>query len=89
MRCVKLFTLPSCPLCYQAKQLAKTLLNKHGVSVETYDMSTPEGLADGLFYEVMSTPLFLVVEDLDESDQVIASWPGRVPSAQEVLEALS
>lgn len=88
MRCVKLFTLPACPKCPLAKHLAERLASEPGVTVEVHDMSTATGLAEGSSYGVMGTPTFLVVEDPDGADEVIARWPGTVPPAAEIAAAL-
>ena len=80
---LKLFTQPSCPNCPNAKQLCEKLENK-GINVEYHDIKTEEGLAEALFFNVMSTPSIIVVKDGDE----IKSWRGTTPSIQEVLEWL-
>lgn len=88
MRCVKLFTLPTCPKCPAAKHLAEKLAEQHGIGVDTYDMSTAAGLAEGSSYGVMGTPTFLVIEDPEGDDGIVAEWPGTLPSAADVVAAL-
>jgi len=88
MRCVKLFTLPTCPKCPAAKYLAEKLSEEEGVQVLVYDMSIADGLAEGSSYGVMGTPAFLVVEDPEGEDTIVKDWPGILPSAADILAAL-
>ena len=81
-RKLKVFVRPGCPKCPAAKRLAEDLKNK--VDVTIYDTETREGLAEASYYQVMSTPTFVAV---DERDEEFKFWPD-IPKKEEILREL-
>lgn len=81
MKTLKIFTQPVCPACPPAKELGKKLENK--IQVKYFDTLTPDGLAEAQFYNVMSTPTLVLVEDKKE----IKQWIGT-PEQEEVEKLL-
>lgn len=75
---IKVFTLKSCPNCPKAKEVARRVAERLGVSLVEVDLGTPEGMVEGLIHQIMSTPSIVV------GDRVVAR--GRVISEEE-LEA--
>ncbi|MFH2011698.1 MAG: thioredoxin family protein [Pseudomonadota bacterium] len=62
---IKIFISPDCPKCTSAKKLAKDIKQqKH--KVETFDISTIDGLAEASFYQIQTTP-FIVIERPDNT----------------------
>lgn len=53
---LKIFTLPTCPTCPEAKRIAQEVSAKFGVKCVEIDLSTSEGGLVGLMYQIMSTP---------------------------------
>ncbi|MBI5208074.1 MAG: thioredoxin family protein [Candidatus Firestonebacteria bacterium] len=80
MNKLKIFWKERCPSCPGAKQLGGKC-EKKGVKVEYYNVETAEGLAEGSFYDVMSTPTLVVT---DMSENYIQSWNGVVPKEEEL-----
>jgi len=76
---VLVFVKPDCPKCPAAKKLAEK------IGAEVHDVSTPNGLAEATYYDILSTPSFLVI---DEHGEVIASWHGEVPKEEEIRRVL-
>jgi hypothetical protein len=62
------------------KQVAEQLTND-GYKVQSFDLDTADGLAEGAYHSVMSTPTLLLV---DGNDQELAEWRGIVPTPEEV-----
>ena len=56
-------------------------LKEDGIEVQEYSMETAEGLAEGVFYGVMSTPTMMVV---NSDDEPVSSWRGIVPAPEEI-----
>ncbi|MGA1868123.1 MAG: thioredoxin family protein [bacterium] len=81
---IKLFWKKDCAKCPAAKKVFNGLKEKN-IRAQEFDMSTAEGLAEGAFYSVLSTPTMLAI---DENDNEILSWRGVVPTMEEVKEAL-
>lgn len=79
---VKFFTKESCPNCPPAKEVANELL-KRGVIVQQFDVDSVEGRAEAMFYDVMGTPSTVVV---DERGNELASWRGKPPDRQAILD---
>ena len=78
---LRLFTLPNCPKCPAAKELAKEIADSRSdVIIEVLDMSQPENLTTALMLQIASTPSFALDED------VIAV--GEVPSLEELNELI-
>jgi len=77
---LKLFTKKDCPNCPAAKKVAKEL-QEGGVPVEYYDVETIDGMTEGSFYMVMTTPTAVLV---DESGKEIDSWRGQPPDSEKI-----
>ena len=80
---IKLFTQDQCPNCPPAKNLARKLKDK-GFSVTHHDIKTPDGLAESLMRDVMSTPSIIITKNNAE----IAGWRGTVPEKTEIMKHL-
>lgn len=79
---VKIFTQPSCPKCPEAKKLGKEL--EKIVKVEYFDIKDVDGLAESTYYDVLSTPSIVIVNDEKE----LVSWRGETPKIEEVKRFL-
>lgn len=81
---LKIFTQPSCPKCPPAKILGKEIeqLKNEEVQVEYFNTGEVEGMAEGAFYQVMSTPTLLL---FDDQGKVIGEWRGEVPGKKEIV----
>lgn len=75
---VKLFYKDKCPRCPAAKELVKDTAN-----VEYYNLGVVDGLAEATYYNVMSTPTIMI---LDENDNQLKAWYGEVPDKKEYAE---
>ena len=87
MMILKIFTQPNCPNCPLAKALGeeiKKLRNKE-IRVEFFNTSTVEGMAEGAFYQIMSTPTVLLCDD---NGGIIEEWRGKTPKVSEVLSKI-
>jgi len=80
MGTIKIFTKAECPRCPAAKEIGG-VLQKEGLPVTFYDLETPDGLAEGAFYSVLSTPTIIIE---DEHEKILAGWRGSVPTLQEI-----
>ncbi|MGQ9513954.1 MAG: thioredoxin family protein [Thermoproteota archaeon] len=78
---LKLFWRKDCRKCQPAKIVCKDL-EGNGFEVEYYDVDTVDGMAEAAFYEVISTPTTIVV---DERGNEIASWRGEVPDTRAII----
>ncbi|MFH2011596.1 MAG: thioredoxin family protein [Pseudomonadota bacterium] len=85
MGSVKIFWKSNCPKCPAAKDMGVMLKNE-GVSVINYNLDTLDGLAEGAYYSVMSTPTMIIE---DEEENYIAGFRGDVPTIQEIQKLLS
>ncbi len=85
MGIIKLFWKDQGPRCPQAKEVGSAL-QKEGYRVQDFNVETAEGLAEATFYNVQSTPTF-ILEDQEENP--IADFRGEIPSAQKLMELLS
>jgi len=61
---LKVFTLPTCSGCPMAKTIALEVAKKYRVACKVLDMTTKEGLDEGLAYQVMSAPSIAIDEDI-------------------------
>jgi len=61
---LKVFTLPTCSGCPVAKTIALEVAQKHSVAYRVVDMTTKEGLDEGLACQVMSAPSIAIDEDV-------------------------
>ena len=82
---LKLFTQEDCPNCPPAKNVCAEL-EKEGVTIEYHDTGKPDGLAESMLYEVMSTPTLVHVDDADDE---IFAWRGQTPTKQDVLDKIN
>lgn len=78
---LRLFTLPNCPKCPAAKELADAIKDKRkDLIVEVLDMSEAENLTTALMMQIASTPSFAI----DETPIFV----GEVPSLDELNEKI-
>ena len=83
---LKIFTQPNCPKCPPAKKLGRELTTNHQqLTTEFFNISTVDGLAEGAFYSVMSTPSLILV---DEKGKVVSEWRGEAPSLKTILSKI-
>ena len=75
---LKIFTKLDCPNCPAAKKIGKQL-EKKGAKIEWYDLDEDEGLSEAVYFDVLSTPSFIIV---DESDSEVKAWRGDLPSVE-------
>jgi glutaredoxin len=80
MGSIKIFTKAECPKCPAAKEIGG-ILQQEGLQVNYYDLETSDGLAEGAFYSVLSTPTIIIE---DEHEKILAGWRGSVPTIQEI-----
>jgi arsenate reductase-like glutaredoxin family protein len=80
---VKIFWQPDCPKCPKVKELGERLRND-GIDVELFNIKEVDGLAESLFYDVLSTPSVVVVENREKK----ASWYGEVPDVENIKDLL-
>ena len=78
-----MFVQDNCPNCPPTKELGKLLISK-GLEVEFHDIKTPDGLAESLMHNVMSTPSTVIVKN----DKVLQNFLGTTPSIEEVMKWL-
>ncbi len=58
---LRLFTMPTCPMCPAAKELVNRLKEKRNdIDVEILDMSQPENYTAALMVQIVSTPSFVI-----------------------------
>lgn len=81
-RVLKLFISENCPKCPPAKKLAESLKSK--IPIEIYDIQQPEGLAEAAYYQILSTPTFVLVED----DEIKKIWT-TILDENELLKEVS
>ena len=79
---VVFFWRKGCIKCPEAKRLLDQLMIE---SYKSFNIDTEDGLTEASFYNVMSTPSILI---LDENDEESAGWRGIIPSGEELLNAL-
>jgi thiol-disulfide isomerase/thioredoxin len=80
---IKIFWQPECPKCPTAKELGESLKNE-GLNVEFFNIKEVDGLAESLFYDVLSTPSVVVLD----SGEKKAAWYGEVPEIEEIKDIL-
>ncbi len=81
---LKVFTKADCPNCPAAKALAKKL-EENGTAVEWLNLDDEEGLSESVYFDVLSTPSLIIV---DESDCEVKAWRGEVPPIDIVQKEL-
>ncbi len=82
---IKIFWQESCTRCPPTKELGKKL-EMEGIKVEYYDIGTPDGLAEAMFHDVLSTPSLILTDD--KKNELVA-WRGETPSIEKVKKFLS
>lgn len=80
---VKFFYRKDCPKCPAAKEVISQISED---LVELYDLDELEGLTEGAYYMIVSTPSTIVV---DESGREVKSWRGEIPELAELRKILS
>jgi len=74
---LRLFTLPSCPRCPEAKRIVDEVSRaRQDITIEILDMSSAENLTTALMLQIASTPSICL------DDEVVAV--GDVPSLGEL-----
>jgi len=76
---IKIFTKTECANCQKAKELGSEL-EKKGIKVEYYDIKTIAGLTEASFYNIMSTPSIILI-----NETITKSWLGKVPEISEII----
>ncbi|VVB74482.1 Uncharacterised protein [Candidatus Tiddalikarchaeum anstoanum] len=84
MNVVKIFVQDTCPNCPPSKELGKELAKK-GLNVEVHNIRTPDGLAESLMHDILSTPSTVVFKN----GVKVKSYLGITPKIDELLEALT
>ncbi|MEM3617722.1 MAG: thioredoxin family protein [Candidatus Bathyarchaeia archaeon] len=90
---LKVFTMPTCSSCPAARQIAIEVAQKLGLPYREVDMNTQEGLAEGLAYQIMSTPSIVLGDEVivvgrliskerleDEVRKRLEKWRARASS---------
>jgi arsenate reductase-like glutaredoxin family protein len=80
---VKIFWQPECPKCPKAKELGETLKNE-GHDVEFHNVKEVDGLSESLFYDVLSTPSVVIIENGEKK----AAWYGETPELKDIKDVL-
>ena len=80
---IKIFWQPECPKCPKAKELGEAL-KKEGLEVELYNTKEIDGLAESVYYDVLSTPSVVVVKE----GETAASWHGEVPGVDSIKDLI-
>jgi len=80
---VKIFWQPDCPKCPRAKELGERL-KEEGFSVELFNIKEVDGLAESIFYDVLSTPSVIIVNNGEKK----AGWYGEVPELKVIKDFL-
>ena len=80
---LKLFTQQNCPRCPVAKKIVSSIESK--VKVEQYDITTEDGLGEGLQYDVMSTPSIII---LNHDNEIVGEWRGESPTIDQLNNVL-
>jgi thiol-disulfide isomerase/thioredoxin len=80
---VKFFFKKDCPKCPAAKAVVSQLPEE---LVEYHNLDEVDGLTEGAYYMVVSTPTVLVVDD---QGREVRAWRGEVPELTTLREVLS
>jgi hypothetical protein len=80
---VKIFWQPECAKCPKAKELGEKL-KRDGHQVELYNIKEVDGLAESVYFDVLSTPSVVVVEDGERK----AAWYGEVPEVAAIKDLI-
>lgn len=80
---IKIFVSDKCPNCPPSKELGERL-ESEGLNVEFHNINTPDGLAESLMHNVLSTPSTVILNEEKE----VASFLGKTPGVEEVKKWL-
>jgi len=80
---IKIFWQPECPKCPQAKELGEKL-KKEGLEVELHNVKEVDGLSESLFYDVLSTPSIIIIDNGEKK----AAWYGEIPEIKDIKDFL-
>jgi glutaredoxin len=69
---LKLFTLPTCPLCPILKVAAEEVAEKLNIGFREVNMTTKDGLDESAIHEIMSAPTILVDNEVIVRGQFIS-----------------
>jgi len=61
---LRLFTLPTCPVCPAVRATAKEVAEKLNLDFREVNMATEDGLIESAPYQIMSAPTILVDEEV-------------------------
>jgi hypothetical protein len=78
---IKIFWQKNCPNCPKANHIGKQLEKE--MTVQYFDVSTVDGLAEASYYNIVSTPSIAIVDN-DENE--IKIWRGKTPNLEEIRE---
>lgn len=81
---IKIFWKKNCPNCTKAISLGKQLGKE--ITVQYFDVDTVDGLAEASYYNILSTPSMVIVDN-DENE--IKIWRGKTPHLKEIREETS
>jgi hypothetical protein len=86
---IEIYGKQGCSLCQSAKKKIGLLLDKWQmagkVDVVFQDMETPDGAAEGDYYDVFDIPSVLLKPD---AEKVLARWDGQAPPSEELHRRL-
>lgn len=87
---IEIYGKQDCPLCQSAKKKVNHLLTKwdmsNSVRVVFLDMATPQGAAEGDFYDVFDIPAVLLKDA--RGDAVLSRWDGMAPPGDQLRQRL-
>lgn len=61
---LKVFTLPTCPKCPDAKRISQEVAKKLGIEYKEIDLTSPDGHLEGLMYQIMSAPSIVLGDEV-------------------------
>ncbi len=76
---IKIFWQPECPKCPKAKELGEAL-KRMGFEVQLYNTKEIDGMAESVYYDVLSTPSVVVIDNGERK----AAWYGEVPNTDSI-----
>lgn len=76
---IKIFWQKNCPHCPETKRIGKQLEKE--TEVQYFDIETVDGLAEASYYNIISTPSIVA---LDNYDNEIKIWRGKTPYLEEI-----
>ena len=83
MKKIKIFWQPECPKCPKVKELGEALKSE-GYEVEMFNTKEIDGLTESVYYDVLSTPSVVIVDEAGKK----ASWLGEVPDVKSIKDLL-